>query len=435
VSGSDYSYEETPLTITRLEVENVKRIKLVRLTPEGSVVVIGGANDQGKSSLTDAIRMLLGGEREVPETALRRGARHGHVIGQLGDELLVERTFREGGKTSLRVTDLDGRPVPGGPQTILARLYNALTFDPLNFAQAEGKEAGLKQAKMLQEAIGLDFSEVDQRRAKLVAERSGANRTVRDLEGRHRGAPFHLGVPKQETSAAEILARGAAHSGICAKRETAQNGVARAEERVSDLESEIARLTDELTAANIALKSARQHLVETPVPPEFDAVAASIEITRLEETNKKVRENAARADIEEQLESARAETARLDGEIDQCDAEKAEAMAAASFPVQGLSFRENDGSLLLNGLPLEQAAESQRIRLSVAIGFALNPRLKVLLVRQGSELDSNAMRLLAEIADEHGGQVWVERVSEDGAGCSVVLEDGEVRAEPARAAE
>jgi methylase of polypeptide subunit release factors len=165
------------------------------------------------------------------------------------------------------------------------------------------------------------------------------------------------------------------------------------------------------------------------------AVAASIEITRLEETNKKVRENAARADIEEQLESARAETARLDGEIDQCDAEKAEAMAAASFPVQGLSFRENDGSLLLNGLPLEQAAESQRIRLSVAIGFALNPRLKVLLVRQGSELDSNAMRLLAEIADEHGGQVWVERVSEDGAGCSVVLEDGEVRAEPARAAE
>jgi hypothetical protein len=441
-SASDYSYEEAPLTITRLEVENVKRIKLVRVNPEGSMVVIGGANDQGKSSLTDAIRMLLGGERQVPETALRRGARHGHIIGQLGEELLVERTFSEGGKTSLRVTDLDGRPLPGGPQTILARLYNALSFDPVKFAQGGGKE----QAKALQEALGLDFTDIDARRAKAVAERTGANRTVRDLEGRHRGAPFHLGAPKAPVSVAELaleldarLAKERAFDDLLRESQRANKAVDTSLETVAAEERAIGDLEAKLAFARDALATARDFLEKKRAEAKVavDAVAGfdrsdpdevRRQLKTVEETNQKVRENSVRGLLEEELSSAREEAARLEREIEDCDAEKAEALAAARFPVDGLSFRAEDGSLLLNGLPLEQAAESQRIRLSVAIGFALNPRLKVLLVRQGSELDSSAMRVLAELAEEHGGQVWIERVSEDGAGCSVVLEDGEIKA-------
>jgi hypothetical protein len=67
---------------------------------------------------------------------------------------------------------------------------------------------------------------------------------------------------------------------------------------------------------------------------------------------------------------------------------------------------------------------------AVAMGLAANPRLKVLLVRDGSLLDEDSLRLVATMAAEADAQVWLERVGE-GAECSVVIEEGHVRgAEP-----
>ena len=51
------------IKINRLEVENVKRIKAVKveLTPTG-LTIIGGNNGQGKTSVLDAITWTLGGQ-------------------------------------------------------------------------------------------------------------------------------------------------------------------------------------------------------------------------------------------------------------------------------------------------------------------------------------------------------------------------------------
>lgn len=412
-------FDEQPLTITRLEVENIKRIKVVKMTPEGGLVIVGGQNDQGKSSLTDAIRMLLGGEKMVPDTAVRHGESDAHVIGHLGDELIVERHFVAGGKSTLVVKDTDGRKM-SSPQTILNKLYTALSFDPLAFAAEKNLQ---RQAKMLQDALGLDFTDVDHRRKTAYDERTIAHRFERDTEGRLRGMIFHLDAPKDEVSTAELVAKASAVEAHKAKR-------ARAEEAVKRAQSDVDRIKLELERAEDTLRLRKQDFDAIPEPESLDV---SAELQGLEAVNRKVRENKAHADVKDQLQGAREEVARLDRLIEECDAEKADAIASAQFPVDGLSFRSEDGAILLNGFPLDQAAESQRIRLSVAIGFAMNPRLKVLLVRQGSELDSRALRLLAELAAEHEGQVWIERVSEDGVGCSVVLEDGAIK--EAKAAE
>lgn len=408
-----FSYDEAPLTITRLEVENVKRIRHVEITPEGALVVIGGANDQGKSSLTDAIRMLLGGEKMVPESAVRRGESDARVIGHLGDELVVERHFVAGGRSTLVVKDADGFKM-SSPQGILNKLYNALSFDPLAFAQEKNVQ---KQARMLQEALGLDFTDVDARRAHAFEERKTAHRFERDVEGRLRGMVLHTDAPKSEVSTAELVAKASAVEAHKAKR-------ARAEEQVRRAQADVERIRIELERAEDTLRIREQELEIIPEPETLDV---SGELRELEAVNKKVRENKAHSDVSDQHASASAEVERLQATIEACDDEKAQMIAKARFPVEGLSFRAEDGAILLNGLPLDQAAESQRIRLSVAIGFAMNPRLKVLLVRQGSELDSKALRLIAELAAEHGGQVWIEKVSEDGKGCSVVLEDGAVK--------
>jgi len=107
------------------------------------------------------------------------------------------------------------------------------------------------------------------------------------------------------------------------------------------------------------------------------------------------------------------------------DAEKAERLAAATFPIEGLGL--NDSGVTWNGLPFEQASTAIRTRVSVAIGAALNPRLKVLLIRNGNDLDAKNLQLLADFAEEQALQIWVEKIAGGPKGMMTVeIVDGQV---------
>ena len=63
------------MKINSLELENVKRIKAVRLEPtKNGLTIIGGKNGQGKTSVLDAIAWGLGGDRFKPSVPAREGA-------------------------------------------------------------------------------------------------------------------------------------------------------------------------------------------------------------------------------------------------------------------------------------------------------------------------------------------------------------------------
>jgi hypothetical protein len=76
-------------------------------------------------------------------------------------------------------------------------------------------------------------------------------------------------------------------------------------------------------------------------------------------------------------------------------------------------------------VPLVQASAAQKLRVSVALGLAMNPRLKVLLVRDASLLDATSLALVAQMAADADAQVWLERVG-DGDPTAVVIADGQV---------
>ena len=59
-----------PLTILQLQASNVKRLRAVNIRPDGQVVVLGGKNGAGKSSVLDAITYALAGERAAALAAL-----------------------------------------------------------------------------------------------------------------------------------------------------------------------------------------------------------------------------------------------------------------------------------------------------------------------------------------------------------------------------
>jgi hypothetical protein len=62
----------------------------------------------------------------------------------------------------------------------------------------------------------------------------------------------------------------------------------------------------------------------------------------------------------------------------------------------------------------------------MAVAMAMNPKLRVLRINDGSLLDMENMKLIAQMAAEYDYQVWVERV-EPSSESAVIIEDGTVK--------
>ena len=155
----------------------------------------------------------------------------------------------------------------------------------------------------------------------------------------------------------------------------------------------------------------------------MDEEAIREQISNAETVNAHVARNSARTTLLEQLEAAEIETRSLTTRIGDAAAAKAQKLAEAKLPVEGLTFDEAGVSLAT--LPFDQASDAERLRVSVAMGIALNPKLRVMLIRDGSLLDAANLELIKKMAEEHNMQIWIERVG-SGPEVSVLIEDGTV---------
>lgn len=400
------------MRIVKLTAENFKRLRAVEITPDGDVVVVAGRNTQGKSSVLDAIYLALAGGNAARDTPrpVRDGEEHAFVDLDLG-RLRVTRRWDADGKTSLRVTAADGARYDS-PQKMLDGLVGALSFDPLAFAGLPEKEQLATLLRLVE--LPFDPAEVDARRQALFSARTDIGRGVKALDGQLAGMPEPPeDLPAEEVSVADVLA----------EYREAQNAHARydtVERERTRLEGEVVRLRAELDAAERALADLPTADSPANLP---DLAGYEARLATVEDTNARVRAARERRDVEARLAAARAEQEDLTARIAALDAEKAEALRNAVMPIPGLGFDE-DGVTYL-GLPFSQASAAERLRVSLAMAMALNPEIRVVRITDGSLLDRDNMRLVAEMAGERDFQVWVERVDDD-AEIGFVIEDGEV---------
>ena len=156
-----------------------------------------------------------------------------------------------------------------------------------------------------------------------------------------------------------------------------------------------------------------------------DTSAIDEQIASASEINERAAQWKRRAGLVADLAAMQTKADDLSQEIKSCDAEKQEAIESAQMP-DGMSF--TDEGVLLYDVPFEQASQAERITASIRMGIAMNPKLRVLLIKNGNDLDSEHVGIVRRLAEENGAQVWMERVVADQPS-AIVIKDGMVAAE------
>jgi Tfp pilus assembly protein PilX len=430
--------------IVRLEAQNIQRLTAVTIepSPDSSALVLAGGNEEGKSSVLDAIEMALAGEKVLPPEPIRRGQEKAHVVVDLQD-IIVKRTFTSKG-SSLTVTNREGLKYPS-PQALLDALYNRLTFDPLAFAQSRPSE----QAETLRKLAGLDTADLDAKRKAEFDARTLVNRDVANAKGAIEKAAHYPDAGDELVDTAAVLEELAAADRLAEAAAAADRNhqAAIATARVASSSHERAKAA--LESAKAALRQAERDFANSEKSDKelnaavgvaqtasFEAAAAVPDraelrekVKRVQFKNAQVEANRRRKGLAEELERVQATAAAHTKAIELLDVEKASRLADAKFPIEGLGL--NGAGVTWNELPFEQASTAIRTRVSVAIGFALHPKLKVLLVRNGNDLDGKNLQLIADAAKEQGGQLWIERIAGGNGLQTVEIQDGAVKgAEP-----
>lgn len=468
------------MKILRLTAENVKKLRVVDITPASALVPIVGRNGAGKSSVLDSIFWALGGTKDIQSQPVRQGETKASIRLDLG-EMIVTRRFTAAGGTSLIVENAEGFRSPS-PQEMLNKLVGGISFDPLAFSRMDAKP----QAEMLRRLVKLDVDvdALDTANDADFKARTDITRDAKALRTQAAAITVPEGLPVTSIDVSALMDQMAAASDANALLErrkerrdttkvkiTADRAAAaklderlpgdldeiksrrvmalsdideqiaalnkRAERIAADADAEMARVktSNETDATNLrAGADAMQTAIDTapPLAEPVDVSALRTQIDQANVTNLRVVERNRKLALERNAAAEEAKAAALTAAMDDRTKQKADAIAAAQMPIEGLSF--TGGAVFYNGLPLDQASSAEQLRVSVAIAMAANPKLRVLRIKDGGLLDEDGWRLIQEAAEGNDYQVWIESVNSAGP-LSIVMEDGMVAGEIAQAAE
>lgn len=449
------------LKLLKAKVHDFKRIQLCEIEPNGSEVVFHGRNGAGKSSNIDAVWAAIGGKDPNLAVPVRKGADFAEVELTLGEVNLPSLIVRmkqqadtkdeEGkvikGKRYLDLLKPDGTKYPQAQTTIDAML-GQLMYDPLRFAKLKPAD----QAAQLAAVCGIDIKAVSVKRAGLYQLRTEANKKAKEADAdwkvkkqRTYDQMIKAGLkelPKAEINVADVMAelkkaqetnkKIDEQSRVCqqiatdceSKRrqikeivdyiEEQESLLADAKERLKDQQNRLATLESDYKTGLANEKNAKR------LPTE----KYEKQIESAQSVNGVVKAAKEQDEAEKKAAEAKKKAAEADKAIETFDQEFDEQLENSPVPLKGVRF--NLEGVEVNGIPFEQIAESERIRLSAEIGAASNCQIRIMSIQDASLLDDGNMAIIREIAERRNVQLLLEVVGDqvDGEGMKVHIVDG-----------
>lgn len=414
------------MKIVSLEAENLKRINAVNITPDGNMIVIGGKNAQGKSSVLDSIMMAIGGKSYIPSKPIKDDGNFGYVKLDLGD-IIVKRVFTSDTDSKLTITNKEGSNF-SSPQTMLNRLVGDISFNPLEFASNKHD-----QLKTLKKLLGIDFTELDTEYDNIYDSRRFINKTVTALDNKLASLDEpSKDTPTEEVSVADLIVKLSEQTKENQDNETARKSVESDIAKFKSAEAELESFKKQLAELENKIKD-RTKLQET-WKKEIDKSVKLVKklkdhdtsivegvISDADRVNKLVANRLTYLSVKQEFMDKANEADEMTAKLNAIKDKKKEIISSAEMPIEGLSF--NDDTVLFNGLPFSQASSAERLRVSVALAIALNPELSVMLIKDGSLLDEDNLKMISDMAEAKNHQIWMERVGSD-ENVTIIMEDG-----------
>lgn len=402
------------MKINKLEIENVKRIKAVKVEPkENGLTIIGGNNNQGKTSVLDSIAWALGGDRFKPSQAEREGSVVPptlHIV--MNNGLVVE---RKGKNSALKVTDPSGKKAG---QQLLNEFVEQLALDLPKFMEASGKE----KAQVLLQIIGVGdkLTELEKEEKELYNERLYIGRTADQKEKFAKEQPYFPEAPKELISPSDLIRK---QQEILAKNGENQ----RKREYLHQLEQEYQKINEQLSAL-LKKQGEVEKDLETARKSASDLQDESTKeleesIANIEEINRKVRANLDKEKAEDDAKVYREQYNALSGKIEEIRKGKKQLLETAALPLPELSVL--DGELIYRGQKWDNMSGSERLKVSTAIVRKLNPNCGFVLLDKLEQMDMKTLQEFGAWLEAEGLQAIATRVSTGGE-CSILIEDGYV---------
>lgn len=402
--------------INTLEVENVKRVQALTLTPaETGLTVIGGRNGQGKTSVLDAIAWALGGERYRPSNAARAGANFPPKLKvTLSNGIVVE---RKGKNSDLKVTDPTGRKAG---QQLLNSFVEELALNLPKFMNSSDKEKADTLLQII--GVGPQLMALEKRRSQLWNDRLYTGQEQRRKTAHAESLPEVSGAPEQEISALQLIQQQQDILLRNAENQRKRQRLAQLEQEYASVQEQIDLLTDQLRTLGEDVETARNAAANLK-----DESTKELErsIRNVEEINRNVRINAAKRQARQEAAQLDEQYRKYTSEIAAVDKQKQELLAGANLPLPGLSVE--NGKLLYNGQPWDNMSGADQLRVSTAIVRRLNPECGFVLLDKLEQMDLDTLNEFGSWLEQEGLQAIATRVS-TGAECSVIIEDGLTKA-------
>lgn len=402
------------VTISSLEFENVKRIKAVKLEPSPTgLTVIGGRNNQGKTSVIDALAWAVGGDKYKPSQAQRDGSvipPSLHV--ELSNGIIVE---RKGKNSSLKVIDPRGQR---GGQQLLNSFIETFALDLPKFMNSTAKEKADILLKII--GVGDKLYSLEQEEAQLYNSRHAIGQIADQKAKFAKEMTIYPDVPDEIVSASELIRQ---QQEILARN--GENQRKRQMKEQYDREFEEARQALDEAKRRFAQAQENARTAAKSVENLTDESTAELEknIADIETLNAKIRANLDREKAEEEAKDYSNQYAALSEEIEAVRKEKYDLLNNSNLPLKGLSVA--DGELTYNGQKWDNMSGSEQLKVSAAIVRRLNPECGFVLLDKLEQMDSDTLREFGKWLESEGLQAIATRVS-NGDECSVIIEDGYV---------
>lgn len=403
------------IKINKLEIENVKRVKAVKVEPTAAgLTTIGGNNNQGKTSILDAIAWALGGDKYRPSNATREESvipPNIHLV--LSNGLIVE---RKGKNSDLKVIDPSGNKAG---QQLLNEFVEQLALDLPKFMEYSSKEKANTLLKII--GVGDKLFELERQESEIYNRRRTIGQIADQKEKFAKEMTCFPEAPKEPVSASDLIKQQQEILARNGENQRKRQNLHQLEQDYNHINIQLQELLNKQRAIEKDLEIARKSALDLR-----DESTEELErnISDVEGINRKVRANLDKDKAEEDAQDYKRQYDELTASINDIRQAKIDLLKGAKLPLEGLNVE--DGDLTYKGFKWDNMSGSDQLKVSTAIVRALNPDCGFVLLDKLEQMDIDTLKEFGQWLEQEGLQAIATRVS-TGDECSIIIEDGYVK--------